>query len=107
MLSKAEIEFLKNPEKFDTDYRYVLRHRVKVKSAQMCEHAIMLQGVGLNLTENCKNLTNFCNVQSELKLSFKHEKVGKCWCSGRDSDPGLRLERPEYLTGLYYRSVFG
>jgi hypothetical protein len=26
------------------------------------------------------------------------------WCSGRDSDPGLRLERPEYLTGLYYRS---
>jgi hypothetical protein len=28
------------------------------------------------------------------------------WCSGRDSDPGLRLERPEYLTGLYYRSAF-
>jgi hypothetical protein len=35
------------------------------------------------------------------------------WCSGRDSDPGLRLERPEYLTGLYsadrkafYRSPF-
>ncbi len=27
------------------------------------------------------------------------------WCSGRDSDPGLRLERPEYLTGLYYRST--
>ena len=23
------------------------------------------------------------------------------WCSGRDSNPGLRLERPEYLTGLY------
>jgi hypothetical protein len=28
------------------------------------------------------------------------------WCSGRDSNPGLRLERPEYLTGLYYRSTF-
>ena len=26
------------------------------------------------------------------------------WCSGRDLDPGLRLERPEYLTELYYRS---
>jgi hypothetical protein len=27
------------------------------------------------------------------------------WCSDRDSNPGLRLERPEYLTGLYYRST--
>ena len=27
------------------------------------------------------------------------------WCSGRDLNPGLRLERPEYLAGLYYRSL--
>lgn len=27
-------------------------------------------------------------------------------CSGRDSDPGRRLERPAYLAGLYYRSAF-
>jgi hypothetical protein len=27
------------------------------------------------------------------------------WCSGRDLDPGRRLERPVYLTGLYYRSI--
>jgi hypothetical protein len=27
------------------------------------------------------------------------------WCSGRDSNPGRRLERPSYLTGLYYRSL--
>src|SRR4030066_1365027 len=33
------------------------------------------------------------------------EKIREFWCSGRDSDPGLRLERPEYLTGLYYRSA--
>ncbi|AEE93869.1 fuselloviral integrase [Acidianus hospitalis W1] len=25
-------------------------------------------------------------------------------CSGRDLNPGHRLERPAYLTGLYYRS---
>ena len=25
-------------------------------------------------------------------------------CSGRDLNPGPRLERPLYLTGLYYRS---
>jgi len=23
------------------------------------------------------------------------------WCSGRDSNPGLRLERPEYLVHAY------
>ena len=28
------------------------------------------------------------------------------WCSGhRDLDPGRRLERPVYLTGLFYRSL--
>ena len=31
--------------------------------------------------------------------------LSEIWCSGRDSDPGHRLERPEYLTGLYYRSA--
>ena len=39
---------------------------------------------------------------------FKHamkKRADFMWCSGRDSDPGLRLERPEYLTGLYYRST--
>ena len=28
------------------------------------------------------------------------------WCSGRDLNPRLRLERPVYLSGLYYRSIF-
>ena len=31
--------------------------------------------------------------------------VGMVWCSGRDLNPGLRLERPEYLSRLYYRSI--
>jgi hypothetical protein len=47
MLSKAEMDFfLKNPEKFDANYRYVLRHRIKVKSAQMHEHALLLRVLG-------------------------------------------------------------
>jgi len=52
VLSKVEMEFLKSPEKFDGIYRRVLRHRIKVKSTQMREHAMLLQGVGLNVTEN-------------------------------------------------------
>ena len=75
MLSKAEMEFLKNPEKFDANYRYVLRHHIKAKSAQMREHAILLQGVGLNLTENCKNLTTFCNINPSLNQALNKKTV--------------------------------
>jgi len=45
-----------------------------------------------------------CNsVFWEFK-NLRRETDGTEWCSGRDSDPGPRLERPLYLTGLYYRS---
>ena len=36
--------------------------------------------------------------------SIFQQAVEQKWCSGRDLNPGLRLERPPYLTGLYYRS---
>ena len=41
---------------------------------------------------------------------WKGHQNQRYWCSGRDSNPGLRLssvpaERPEYLAGLYYRSI--
>jgi post-segregation antitoxin (ccd killing protein) len=38
---------------------------------------------------------------SEGSLFAKRERP---WCSGRDLNPGRWLERPLYLTGLYYRS---
>jgi hypothetical protein len=31
-------------------------------------------------------------------------RICQAVCSGRDLNPGLRLERPAYLSGLYYRS---
>jgi hypothetical protein len=40
-------------------------------------------------------------------MSFLLKNLGELTmgkCSGRDSNPGPRLERPLYLTGLYYRS---
>ena len=33
-------------------------------------------------------------------------KALRYWCSGRDLNPGHGLERPVYLSGLYYRSYF-
>ena len=44
-------------------------------------------------------------TQHRQSLHTASKIVELLWCSGRDSDPGLRLERPEYLTGLYYRST--
>ena len=34
MLSKMEMEFLKNPQKFDADYSRVMRHRIKTKAEE-------------------------------------------------------------------------
>ena len=70
MLSKAEMEFLKNPEKFDGVYRRVLRHRINVKSVQIREHAMLLQGVGLNVTENCNAVTNSRNANQDTNQAL-------------------------------------
>ena len=51
----------------------------------------------------CVNLEQHNKRADTQRFSKKKVNI---WCSGRDSDPGLRLERPEYLTGLYYRSAF-
>lgn len=42
--------------------------------------------------------------QTEPVLSSVSKIEQDFWCSGRDLNPRLRLERPEYLAGLYYRS---
>ena len=62
MLSKVELEFLKSPEKFDKAYGRVLRHRIKVKHAQMHQQSTALDESGLTVTEFC-NVTDFSNNQ--------------------------------------------
>ena len=70
MFSKVEMEFLKSPEKFDGVYRRVLRYRIKVKIVQMREHVMLLQGIGLNVTENCNAVTNFSNANLSLNQAL-------------------------------------
>ena len=62
MFSKAELAFLKSPEKFDPDYSRVLRCRIKAKSAQLRETLLLLQNLGLSVTENCNSVTEICNI---------------------------------------------
>jgi hypothetical protein len=55
MLSKTEIEFLKNPESFEAGYIRVMRHRIKSKSEAFRAQIALLQDcgalVGIGVTE--------------------------------------------------------
>ena len=66
MLSKNELEFLKSPESFNSDYSRVLRCRIKAKTAQLHEQLALFEGSGLSVTENCNGITEFCNSKMSL-----------------------------------------
>jgi hypothetical protein len=73
MFSKAELEFLKAPEKFGPDYSRVLRCRIKAKGAQLREALMLLQGNGLSITESCNSVTEFSNVNPSLNQAYFSE----------------------------------
>ena len=56
---------------------------------------------GINLSKLLENvLIQKFEAQTEpfsFREGFLFGKRKGSWCSGRDSNPGLRLERPEYL----------
>ena len=103
MLSAVEHDYLTSPERFKADYAYVLKHRIRIKVQALHDEMALLGNAGY-LTENCNNLTDYSKMRTS-EQSLNQAALSERWCSGRDSDPGLRLERPEYLTGLYYRSA--
>ena len=73
MLSQKEIEFLQAPERFSTDYSYVLKHKIKSKVRALNEELVLLERAGLiefnKITEVSKTIKN----QNTLKLSSKRE----------------------------------
>jgi hypothetical protein len=83
MLSKTEIEFLKSPEKFDSEYKRVLKCRVKAKSTQLRETLLLLQGNGLNITENCNSITEYSNAN----LSTNQAEISKRMAGPRGFEP--------------------
>jgi len=68
LLSKIELEFLKSPESFDTDYRRVLRHRVNSKVQELHKEIEILQKCGFSVTENWNGQQNQ-QAQKMAKLS--------------------------------------
>jgi hypothetical protein len=105
MLSKTEIEFLKNPEGFGADYRRVMRHRVKAKAEEFRVQIALLQGygafegTGLSVTENCNGVTEFCNGQNNQK-SPNQAALVKMWWAEPDSDRRPLARKANVLTRL-------
>ena len=95
MLSKTEIEFLKNPQSFSADYSRVMRHRIKAKAEDFRVQIALLQGCGalegngLSVTENCNGVTEFCNGQQNQKSANQVVLInqGQNWSLRRDLDP--------------------
>ncbi len=61
-------------------------------------------GEAFTVVEDVFHFVTLVSWDFKKQNAAKRTRTLGAWCSGRDSDPGLRLERPEYLTGLYYRS---
>ncbi len=75
MFSKAELDYLKSPEKFDAAYGRVLRHRINVKSAQLREALLLLQGNEQGVTGNCNGVTEFSNTNQSMNYAYSVKRV--------------------------------
>ena len=76
MLSNAEIEFLKNPEGVEPNYRKVLKHRVNRKIRAFRHELELMRSVGL-VTENCNRVTENCNHEiSSNQVALTNLRAG-------------------------------
>jgi hypothetical protein len=82
MLSQKEIEFLRSPDSFNTNYRYYLKHQIKKKVSSLNDELILLQNAGFlnNLRDTSKSLRDFNKnrfiAKSAENASFREMVVG-------------------------------
>jgi hypothetical protein len=81
MLSKCEIEFLRNPEKFSPDYARSLRHRIKAKRAQIQDELSLLSVAEIN------NGATDCSNNNPIPKYVDSMNQGVSWSLRRDLDP--------------------
>ena len=102
MLSQIELEFLKSPERFDANYRRVLRHRIKAKVEQLHYELPLLASI----IKDCNSVTDFRNGQiSSNQAAFKEWMVARerFELSSAGPKPAMLVH---YTTGLHAQSVF-
>jgi hypothetical protein len=107
ILSKAEAEFLQNPEAFDTNYAKVLKFRVNKKMAALREEIALLQNPGL-VTENRNRLQSPVTLgqsqQGEEKAPL-HESSMNSWWAGPDLNRRPLARKANVLTKLDDRPI--
>ena len=106
MLSQIELEFLKSPERFDANYRRVLRHRIKAKVQRLKVILPLLDRSGFSVTESYNSVTNFRNGQiSSNQAAFKEWVVARerFELSSAGPKPAMLVH---YTTGLRTQGVF-
>ena len=85
MLSKTEVEFLRNPSNFSPGYTKVLKHRVANKARVFSEELSLLSSAGL-ITQSCNQVTEFSNSNQIVNQVFSMNQ-GQNWSLRRDLDP--------------------
>ena len=63
MLSQKEVEFLQEPNRFDSEYSKVLRHRIRSKVGSLREEILLLERAGFKVMKNCNIVTDFRNSE--------------------------------------------
>ena len=82
MLSQKEIEYLRSPESFNSNYKYFLKHQIKNKVQALSDELVLLSDAGFlnSLSESSKNLREFNKTQNNEPSSnqayFKNLLVG-------------------------------
>ena len=95
MLSQIELEFLKSPERFDANYRRVLRHRIKAKVEELKSELPLLA----DIIKDCNSVTDFRNGQVSLnKAAFDKSEVLRA---------GFGPASSARKAGILDRAIFG
>ena len=85
MLSKTELEFLKNPSSFDANYAKSLRHRINTKTRELKEEMQLLARSGI-VAENSNPAAEFSNPKKNAERALSLNQ-GQSWSLRRDLDP--------------------
>jgi hypothetical protein len=88
MLSQKEIEYLRTPENFNSNYKYFLKHQIKNKVQALQDELELLSDAGFlnSLSESSKNLRGFNNTQNN-EISLNKDYFVKREWTGGDLNP--------------------
>ena len=79
MPSPKEIEYLRSPQNFSSDYSYVLKHKIKSKMKELNDELELLQRAGLiefsKITEFNKNTKSEKKLEPSLKNEIRADPM--------------------------------